>query len=358
MAFRGQVHTYDWNSVTSEMSTAAAAGMEISNHSWGIIRGWNYESGGWQWHGNTAVSPTEDYLFGFYNSDARTWDMIANQAPYFLMVKSAGNDRGEGPGNAGQGGNPEKDGGTDGYDCTSGSGCSKNTLTIGAVNEVLNYTGPSSVTMSSFSCWGPADDGRIKPDVVGKGVNTYSCTAGSNTAYQTMSGTSMSSPNVTGTMVLLQQLYQQTHDSIPMRASTLKGLVIHTADECGAYPGPDYKFGWGLVNAERAANIIIEDDVMQNSIDEITLENGGTYTRQVMASGTTPFWVTISWNDPYGAIPAAALNPRTPVIKHDLDLSIQDEQGNIYYPYKLDPLSPSAAPTTNSKNYVDNVEKV
>lgn len=358
MAFRGQLKTYDWNSVEGEMSTAATAGMEISNHSWGMIRGWDIGSGTWEWYGNDAVSTTEDYLFGFYNSQARTWDMIAVQAPYFLMIKSAGNDRGEGPGNAGQGGNPEKDGGTDGYDCIGGSGISKNILTIGAVNEVLNYTGPSSVTMSSFSGWGPADDGRVKPDVVGKGVNLYSSSSTSNTAYTTMSGTSMSAPNVTGTLVLLQQLYQQTHESVVMRASTLKGLVIHTADECGTYDGPDYKFGWGLVNAERAANIILEDDVMQNSIDEITIENGGTYTRQVMASGTTPLWVTISWTDPHGTIPAASLNPRTPIIKHDLDLRIEDEQGNVYYPYKLDPLSPASAATTDTKNYVDNVEKV
>jgi hypothetical protein len=358
MAYKGSLKTYDWNNVESEMSTAASAGMEVSNHSWGYLQGWDIGTGTWVWHGNEAVSPIEDYLFGFYNSNARTWDMIANNAPNFLICKSSGNDRGEGPGNAGTGGNPEKDGGLDGYDCVSGSGISKNVLTVGAVNEVLNYTGPSSVTMSSFSCWGPADDGRIKPDIVGKGVNTYSTSSGSNTSYETMSGTSMSSPNVTGTCVLLQQLYQQTHAGTPMRASTLKGLIIHTADECGTTVGPDYKFGWGLMNAELAGNIIKEDDVMQNSIDEITLQNGGTYTREVMASGTIPFCVTISWTDPHGTIPAASLNPRTPVIKHDLDLRIEDEQGNSYYPYKLDPLNPSAAATTDSKNFVDNAEKV
>jgi hypothetical protein len=48
----------------------------------------------------------------------------------------------------------------------------------------------------------------------------------------------------------------------------------------------------------------------------------------------------------------------SPIIKHDLDLRIEDEQGNVYYPYKLDPLSPSSAATTDTKNFVDNVEKV
>lgn len=358
MAKLAQLKTYDWNSVEGEMSTAAAAGLELGSHSWGMVRGWDYNNGNWTWNGNSGVAPLEDYQFGFYNSQARSWDMIANNAPNFLMVKSAGNDRGEGPSNAGTGDNPEKDGGADGYDCIAGSGIAKNILTVGAVNEVLNYTGPSSVVMSSFSGWGPADDGRIKPDVVGKGVDVYSSTSTSNTSYSSYNGTSMSTPNVTGTLALLQQLYQQTHDGTPMRASTLKGLAIHTADEAGTTTGPDYKFGWGLVNAESAANMILEDDVQQNVIDEITLLNGDTYTREVTVSGGNPLWVTISWTDPFGSMPPASLNPRTSVLVNDLDLRIEDGDGNMYFPYKLDPENPTAAATTDTKNAVDNVEKV
>ncbi|MBZ0243318.1 MAG: S8 family serine peptidase, partial [Bacteroidales bacterium] len=356
MAPLGQLKTHDWNSVEGEMSNAAAAGMEISNHSWGMIRGWNYDNG-WDWHGNSGIAPLEDYQFGFYSSQARTWDIIANNAPYFLIVKSSGNDRGEGPSNAGTGDVPEKDGGADGYDCIGGAGNSKNTLTIGAVNEVLNYTGPSSVSISSFSSWGPTDDGRIKPDVVGKGVNVYSSTSSSNTSYSSYDGTSMSAPNVTGTLALLQQLYQESHND-PMRASTLKGLVIHTADEAGPHEGPDYIYGWGLVNAERAANIIIEDDVMQNSIDEVTLPVNGEYTREVTVSGGSPLRVTISWTDPHGTVPAASLNPREPRLINDLDLRVEDEDGNMFFPYMLDPENPSAAATNNTKNNLDNVEMV
>ncbi len=359
MAHKAQLKAYDWNSVESEMSTAASNGMEISNHSWGQIRGWNQDetTGAWTWYGSTSVSPTEDYLFGFYNSQARTWDQIAYNAPFFLITKSAGNDRGDGPSNAGQNGEPEKDGGLDGYDCIGGSGNSKNIMTVGAVNEVLNYTGPSNVVMSSFSGWGPTDDGRIKPDIVGKGVNVYSLNSSSNTSYTTMSGTSMSSPNVVGSMTLLQQLYQQTHGGTPMRSSTLRGLVIHTADEAGPNPGPDYKFGWGLMNTARAAEIIIEDQV-QTVIDEVTLTSAQTYSRELEIDGTEPLRVTICWTDKQGTVQASALNNRTPSIVHDLDLRIVDESLNVYYPYKLDPDNPTLAATTNSKNAVDNVEQV
>jgi hypothetical protein len=40
-----------------------------------------------------TVSPTEDARFGFYNADARRWDEITHNAPYYLPVKSAGNFR-------------------------------------------------------------------------------------------------------------------------------------------------------------------------------------------------------------------------------------------------------------------------
>lgn len=360
MAFRAQLKAYDWNSVESEMTTAAAAGMEISNHSWGNIRGWdqNQSTGQWTWYGTASVAPLEDYLFGFYNSTARTWDIIAYNAPYFLITKSAGNDRGDGPANAGTAGNPEKDGGIDGYDCIGGSGISKNILTVGAVNEVLNYQGPNNVTMSSFSGWGPADDGRIKPDIVGKGVNVYSPTAASNSSYGSLSGTSMSSPNVAGSIVLLQQLYQQTHNNVPMRASTLKGLVIHTADEAGPHVGPDYKFGWGLMNTSRAGMIIREDGAAQNLIDEITLQANNPFIREINVPGNLPLRVTISWTDVQGNVPPASLNPRTRVLVNDLDLMIVDQNLNIYYPYRLNPVNPDAAPATDGKNFVDNVEQV
>ena len=39
-----------------------------------------------------------------------------------------------------------------------------------------------------------------------------------------------------------------------MRSSLLKALLIHTADDLGNV-GPDYKFGWGLINVKAAADV-------------------------------------------------------------------------------------------------------
>lgn len=377
MAYEGLLKAWEWTDDEAEMATAAANGLEISNHSYGFIRGWYTAFGdkglGNYWYGDKNISTVEDYAFGFYDTGTKDIDQIAYDAPYYLIVKSAGNDRGEAPfgGLANYwwddtasdwvtipaGTTPGNDGGTSGYDCIGTKGIAKNILTIGAVKDVANYTGPSDVVMTSFSSWGPADDGRIKPDIVANGDGLYSCSDAGNDQYTTMSGTSMSSPNTSGTLALLQDYYQKKHSFQPMRAATLKALVIHTADEAGSSDGPDYGFGWGLLNAEKAAQVIDRDVTSNNSIDELVLSNGTTYTRDVTIDGSESLVVTIVWTDVPGTPVAASLDPNDPMLVNDLDLKIT-KGSTTYYPWKLDSSNPSAAATNVGPNHVDNVEKV
>ena len=209
---------------------------------------------------------------------------------------------------------------------------------------------------------GPVDDGRIKPDLVGKGVAVTSSVATGDAGYGTWQGTSMSSPNVAGTLALMQQHYQNTHMNAPMLSATLKGLSIHTANEAGTSIGPDYSFGWGLLNAEAAAELITVDSYGKNVINEQVLNGGATYTRNIYSDGINPLKVTICWTDPAGTpvnppTDPELLNNRTPMLVNDLDLKITDG-GTTYYPWKLDPDNPSNSATNNSKNNVDNVEQV
>ncbi len=352
MAYEANLTSYDWDEDEAEMALAAANGMEISNHSYGYVRGWR--SSNQLWYGNTSISDVEDYKFGFYDSSSEELDDIAYNAPYYLICKSAGNDRGDGPYTTPP--TAEKDGGDDGYDCIGTKGIAKNILTIGAVNEVTEYNSPSDVVMSSFSSWGPADDGRIKPDIVAKGVGVYSSLGSSDNVYASYNGTSMATPNTVGTLVLLQQHYQNTHVSTAMKAATLKALAINTADEAGPDPGPDYMFGWGLLNAKKAAELISEDATGMNVIDEQTLSNGGTYTRNITV-GSNPLIVTVVWTDPSGTPTSAQLNPSTPMLVNDLDLRLT--KGAItYYPWKLNRDYPSLEASNNTENNVDNVETV
>jgi hypothetical protein len=240
-----------------------------------------------------------------------------------------------------------------GYDCISyGFGTSKNVMTVGAVFGIPNgYTSPSDVVHASFSSTGPTDDGRIKPDIVADGVGLYSTWSTADNAYGGLTGTSMATPNVTGSLALLQQYYFNLH-GIYMHAATLKGLAIHTADEAGPAPGPDYKFGWGLLDISKAASVL--RSTFTALVKEATLINGQTYTLNFKSNGTEPVRATLSWTDPPGTPPPPSLNPPAIMLVNDLDLRID---GTAYKPWILDPANPSAAATTGD-NIRDNVEQV
>lgn len=353
MAPMAQASTFDFNNDLSEMTANATADQStliISNHSYGTVAGWERESNGtWTWHGDPAVSNTEDYKFGFYDNRSRLWDQLALNAPYYTIVKSAGNDRND----TGDGTRPP-----DGpYNSIPTYGNAKNIITVGAVSKVASYTGPQSVQMSSFSSWGPTDDGRIKPDLVAPGVNIFSTSAQSDEAYTSLNGTSMATPAVTGSLALLQQLYSQFNDGDYMRAATLKALVLHTAKEAGGSAGPDYQFGWGLLDVEAAARLILAKDDIKTQIIESSLNNNQTFEIELNPVDNKKITATLVWTDPAGTPPPVSLNPTTLMLVNDLDMRIVDEEGAQQFPWRLDPSSPSS-PAARGDNFRDNVEKI
>lgn len=379
MAYAADLDAYDWNSDTSEMAAAAANGLLISNHSYGIAAGWIYigdpPPNTWWWIGGPADSDVEDPYFGFYDTESQLWDQIAFDAPYYLIVKAAGNDRTDtGPlpeqeyTVIDQDGNPlftsteprDSDCAPAGYDCLPTQSVAKNILTVGAANDLAggyaSLAGPSQVGMMSFSGWGPTDDGRIKPDVVGNGEFVVSAW---NTSpyYAAADGTSMAAPNVTGSLLLLQQHYENIHGAGNfMRSATLKALAIHTADEAGSADGPDYKFGWGLLNTESAARVITEDGGSHRIIEE-TLSDNSTNITQINVNEPEAFIkVTLVWTDPPGTPVALSLDPSDPMLVNDLDLRVTSSS-STHMPWVLNPALP-ADPADTGDNIRDNVEQV
>jgi hypothetical protein len=363
--------SFNFDNDQSEMS-ANAANLLLSNHSYGNVSGWEKnEDKDNRWEFRGRWNENEDYKFGYYDSRAKAWDEICYNAPYYLPVKSAGNNRNvNGPAvgepyyrynssgvMASAGNRPEGISSNDGYGIIATYGNAKNILTVGAVNG-LRYgsQSPADIVMSSFSSWGPTDDGRIKPDIVADGVGVISTTNVSNTSYGSSSGTSMATPNVTGSLVLLQELYNQ-QNSTYMRSATLKALAIATADEAGGTPGPDYKFGWGLLNAEAAAKTILSNGG-KSVISERTLAQGETQTINVIASGNGPLIATVCWTDPAAEpiLAANALNNTTPRLINDLDIRLSDGS-TTFSPWILNPAAPSSAATTGD-NFRDNVEQI
>lgn len=328
MASQANLRAYDWDNDTNEVTAAAANGLLISNHSYG-----------------NDPDNVPIHRWGKYDVDARAFDKIMFNAPFYLFVNSAGNSRNGGYNDA-----------KDGFDLLSGKSTSKNGMIVAAVNQVTNYTSPSSVVMSNFSSWGPTDDGRIKPDICGKGVNLRSSVSSSDTAYDIYSGTSMSSPNVAGTLLLLQQHYNNVKGNY-MWSSTLRGLALHTADEAGTDPGPDYRFGWGLLNAEKAANLITNEGT-QSVIKEKIILQDESYSFNVNPYSTSQIMqASICWTDPAGvAVTNSIIDYDKPILVNDLDIRIV-KNNDTHFPWKLNPKI-TDDPATTGDNVVDNIERI
>ncbi|WP_438710279.1 S8 family serine peptidase [Aquimarina muelleri] len=312
MASEATIKGYTASGMVAEAASFAAAGGILANNS------------------NSPIGSN-----GVYDANARDMDEVTYNAPFYLHCKSAGNN-----------GSP--------YNSVYGNQLAKNLFVVANSNDVLNYTGPSSVTMASSSSYGPSNDWRIKPDITNNGVGVYSSDAISDTSYSTKTGTSMSTPATTGTIALLQQHYKNINGTY-MRAATAKALIIDTADEVGANDGPDFRSGWGLVNAERAAQVITNNG-NTSAIEELVLNNGGTYTKTFTSDGVTPLAITIAWNDPAG--PTNTGN--NPILVNDLDMRVTGNN-NTYSPWVMVPngnFNNYTDAAQKGDNYRDNVEKI
>jgi hypothetical protein len=380
MAYAAELNAYDWLSDTAEMAAAAADGQLISNHSYGTAAGWIYTGAleppdVWWWIGGADPAIQEDPNFGYYDSESRLWDQVAFDAPYYLIVKSAGNDRTDiGPAEGEEytiidqegkfvaTSNAERnpDCWPDGYDCLPTHSVAKNILTVGAVDDLPGgyapLGGPQQVTMASFSGWGPTDDGRIKPDLVGNGVFLFSAWP-DPPLFAAAAGTSMATPNVSGSLLLLQQHYENLNGPGEfMRAATLKALAIHTADEAGSAPGPDYAFGWGLLNTLSAASVISGNGENHRIIEDSLADGGMDSWSVTITEPDAVLKATLVWSDPPGNPPAPALDPPDLMLVNDLDIRVT-RGGDQWLPWVLDPASPAAA-ATRGDNMRDNVEQV
>ena len=391
MAPAAKIDSYNWTSDLSEMTAAAAATQSqtnkilISNHSYGYVAGWVYVGGGspyrvYEWYGNGTGSTSVDIDFGVYNTPARDSDSIAYSSPFYLMFRSAGNDRGDNPSNGQAVGlsanaisvvnydsavHPAGDNTyRGGFETISYDALAKNVITIGSVSDAISggSRSPASASLSGFSSTGPTDDGRIKPDVVANGEGVYSTTSGSDSAYGTLQGTSMSSPNAAGSAALVAQEYIRLFGRA-MRSSTLKGLLIHTADDLGN-PGPDYRFGWGLVNARAAADLVRDhsaDPVKTRLTEGQVTTSSNQVIHEFRWDKTNPIRVTLAWTDPAGA--ATTSESRTARLVNNLNLRIVSPTGSTHLPYVMPFVGnwTQAAMASNAitgTNNTDNVEQV
>ncbi len=358
MAPKVAIDSYDWNDDYAEMTAAGAATatdltrLTLSNHSYGV--------------GFDTPAEYVPYM-GAYELEARTTDALAVSLPYYQIFWAAGN---------------EQDYLTTkgGYQSITFNGLAKNVITVAAGNDAVSggLRNAASGTLTTFSSEGPCDDGRIKPDLTANGSGVYSCVAfvppadasSSTTSYDSYDGTSMATPNAVGSSTLIQQLYTREFPGQRLRASTLKALLIDTADDVGR-AGPDYQYGWGYINVKAAADLILAHKASQASpklIEGTLTSSAKTKTHIFTWDGVSPIRATLCWTDPAGTAldpsVASQVDVRTANLVNDLDLKITAPDGaTVKLPYVMPFVgtwtdASMQLPATTGVNRVDNVEQV
>ncbi len=328
MAPAGRLITYLWWGSGSEALSEYTA----------VVNSWNgrVATNSWGYGVNNPTTGSCEGLLGNYYSVSATLDNIVRGAagePIPIMW-SAGNQRGGSSQYCGSIGYS--------YGTVTPPGTSKNTITVGAINSNNN-------SMTGFSSWGPTDDGRIKPDVVGPGCQTGSdwgiTSTSASGGYTVKCGTSMSTPAVAGVVMLMRQQWDATFGGTIL-PSTIKGILINSAKDFGN-TGPDYAYGHGAVDAVAAidkltagATSYLEDSISTGQSKAFTI---------TVPSGTSKLRVSLVWDDPGGS----GIGGQTLI--NDLDLRLVEPSSTEHFPYVLDPANPSFA-ATRGVDRINNVE--
>ena len=306
MAPQATLYSYDYNgSVSTEVANSLSNdSIVISQNSWG--------------YGDAFVNCT---VKDPYNSESRAQDININNFPYFLHVHSAGNSQAVCTG---------------GWGTTTGK-AAKNTLVVANVS--------SADAINSSSSFGPTQDGRLKPEISGMGVNVYS-TLPNNLYTGGYTGTSMATPGISGTMAQLFERYRQLNSNNNPIASLMKAVACNTAKDLGN-AGPDYKFGFGRINGLQAVRALETNRYAVNSV-----ANAATNSLNItVPAGVTRLRVMLAWTDP------AATANANPALVNDLDLVVKDPSNVSVLPWTLDPANPGNV-AVRAANHRDVMEQV
>ncbi len=266
-----------------------------------------------------------------YTLATQTVDRQLFEYPTLMHVFSAGNS------------NPS--------DCDYGAGASWGNITGGhkqAKNAIATANLQADATLTVSSSRGPAHDGRLKPDISANGTAQNS--TDTDNSYQVFGGTSAAAPGIAGCLAQLTQAFKSQHNGQQPEAALLKAAILNTANDLGNI-GPDYKFGWGHVNAYRALRLLQQSRHLAGAIEQSGKTN---YTLQIPAN-TKQVRIMLYWAD------APADPGASRALLNDLDLTVTGPNNLVNYPWKLDPTPDPFildTPAGYGRDSLNNVEQV
>ncbi len=306
----------DGDFLTADIQDAATRGARISNHSYGpTVTSWgDYQTTSADWDSVIRANNLIVFFAGNEESDAAVY----NHIDFFVGMKNGL--------------------------CIEASSAQAQ-----AANPFVNPPISQSDGSAFFAKYGPMNDGRVKPDLVAFGDNVTLDTGTNGITQNT--GTSFSTPASTGVATLAFQHYKTVLGAEPS-AALMKALLCETASDLGA-PGPDSIYGFGIVNAAAAVELIdLRKDINTTPFVEGNLNNGDSQTFTISVPPNVPFLkTTFCWMDP-GGNPASAK-----ALVNDLDMLLTDPNGTSYFPYSLNAASAASPATNTGPNTVDPIEQ-
>jgi len=265
---------------------------------------------------------------GVYDGTTSFIDEQIYDNPQLLHMFSAGNagnsDHGYGAG-AGWG------------NITGGRKAGKSVITCGN----LSYLD----ILENSSSRGPADDGRIKPDISANGFQQLSTAAGNTN--QVGGGTSAAAPSVAGTVTQLYHAYKELNNGQEPESPLIKAAVLNTAEDLGN-PGPDFQHGWGRINALGAVRVLENNTYLKESISQ-----GQTKTHQItVPANTAELRAMVYWLDPEGNTSAAR------ALVNNINMTVTDPGNTSWNPWILDHTPTVAALNSNAVRGVDSINNM
>ena len=263
-------------------------------------------------------------------------------------------------------------------------GTAKNVLTVGATENVrdeMTFDGSgigaadNADDIASFSSRGPADDGRIKPDIMAPGTHVQGPASQSpnydgwgvcgngfgdrryypdgQTLYTWSSGTSHSAPAVAGAAQLAWEYYKRVlRPGVNPSPAMLKALLINGARYLTGVSAndtlPSNNQGWGDANLGTLTDGVPRRLVDQADPGVVLGASGQLYTLTSQVSSITkPLRVTLVWSDAPGPTTGNAY-------VNDLNLEVT-VNGVVYRGNRFSGRDSITGGSFDSKNNVENV---